>query len=201
MKRRRFIQTIAAAPVIVLPVLPAAQAQQTATPANAAPKPVEEDAKLEFVAPDAVGDTPTRFFNDQQFATLVKLGDILMPPFNGAPGALQAQAAEFLDFLIGASPAERQQLYRAGLDALNAQATRRFGKPFAEVNAEQAGELLAPLRQPWTYEPPADGFAHFLRAANQDVRTATINSREYNAANSAAGRRAGGVGQYWYTIE
>jgi hypothetical protein len=201
MKRRRFLQTIAAAPAIALPVVPATPAQQSASPANPAPRPVEEGAKLEYSVQDAAAEILPRFFNARQFATLQRLSDILMPPFNGAPGALDAQAAEFLDFLIGASPAERQQLYRAGLDALNAQAAKRFSKSFAEVDAEQAGELLAPLRQPWTYEPPADPLARFLRAANQDVRTATINSREYSAASSAGGRRASGVGQYWYTIE
>ena len=103
--------------------------------------------------------------------------------------------------LISVSPVERQQLYRNGLDALNAQATRRFNKSFADTDAAQASELLAPLRQAWTYNPPADPLARFLRAANQDVRTATINSREYSAASVAAGRRASGIGQYWYTIE
>ncbi len=201
MKRRRFLQTIAAAPAIALPVVQAVPAQQSATPANPAPKPVEEGPKLEYSVQDAAGEILPRFFNAQQFAALQKLSAILMPPFNGAPGALDAKAPEFLDFLISVSPAERQQLYRAGLDALNAQSTKRFSKSFAEVDAAQAGELLAPLRQAWTYEPPADPFARFLRAANQDVRTATVNSREYSAASSAGGRRASGVGQYWYTIE
>ena len=35
----------------------------------------------------------------------------------------------------------------------------------------------------------------------RDVRIATINSHEWSAASSSGSRRAGGVGQYWYTIE
>jgi hypothetical protein len=201
MKRRRFLQTMAAAPAIALPVIPAATAQQPATPASPAAKPLEEGPKLEYSAHDATAEIVPHFFNAAQFAALQKLGGLLMPPFKEAPGALEAQAPQFLDFLIGQSPAERQQLYRGGLDELNAQATKRFGKGFAELNAAQAGELLAPLRQPWTYEPPADPFARFLRVVHQDVRTATLNSQEYNAANAAAGRRATGMGQYWYRIE
>jgi hypothetical protein len=201
MKRRRFLQTMAAAPALALPVVPAAPAQQPATPAGAAPGPVEEGPKLEYGVHDATAEMVPRFFNAQQFAALKKLSGLLMPPFKENPGAVEAQVPQFLDFLIGESPVERQQLYRGGLDELNARAGKRFTKAFAELEAGQAGELLAPLRQPWTYEPPSDPFARFLRVAHQDVRTATMNSHEYNAANAANGRRATGVGQYWYRIE
>jgi len=62
--------------------------------------------------------------------------------------------------------------------------------------------LLAPLRAAWTYDPPADPFARFLREAKQDIRTATMNSREWvTAAASAGGRRGGGVGLYWYPLD
>ena len=166
-----------------------------------AQRPQEETAKLETASLDAAGETVPRFFNAAQLAALKKLSDILMPPLNGMPGALEAGAPEFLDFLIGKSPAERKQLYTNGLNTLNAQATKRFGKAFADVTDAQATELLAPLRQPWTYEPPTDPFARFLREAKQDVRNATINSREYAVASSNGGRRGGGLGQYWYPID
>ena len=68
-----------------------------------------------------------------------------MPPINGAPGALDAGAPEFLDFLISESPQDRQQLYKVGLDQLNAQAKKRFNKTFAEMDATQTATLLAPL--------------------------------------------------------
>ena len=195
MKRRRFIQTIAATPALAMPI---------ATPALAQPqgqRPAPEAPKLEMSAADAAGETTTRFFTAPQLAALRKLSDILMPPLNNMPGALDANAAEFLDFLIGQSSAERKQIYRTGLDLLNAQALKQFKKPFAEVDAAQANTLLAPLKQPWTYEPPTDPFARFLREAKQDVRTATQNSREYSTAGSAGGRRGGGVGQYWYPLD
>jgi hypothetical protein len=193
MKRRRFIQTAAAAPALAIPATtPAAQ--------PAAQRPQAEAPKFELSPLDAVGDTTPRFFSVVQLATLRKLSDVLMPAMNGMPGALEAGAPEFLDFLIGASAADRKQLYKNGLDTLQTQAQKKFGKAFAELNETQAGELLAPLRKPWTYEPPADPFARFLREAKADVRTATINSREYSTAGSA-GRRGGGMGQYWFPID
>src|SRR5437016_8088949 len=152
MKRRRFFQTL-----VVAPAASAVLAQQpVATQNPASPPPSEEMPKLDATAVDQVADAVPHFFDAGQLAALRKLGDLLMPPMNGAPGASEAGAAEFLDFLIGQSPADRQQVYRTGLDALNTQAKTRYGKPFAGVDAAQADALLAPLREPWTYDPPTD---------------------------------------------
>src|SRR5690348_4328416 len=108
MKRRRFFQTLATAPAISALV-----AQQR--PAGT------ELPHLETAEADAAAEILPRFFSAQQMAALRKLSDVIMPAMNGAPGALDAKAPEFLDFLIGDSPRDRQELYRAGLEALNAQ--------------------------------------------------------------------------------
>jgi hypothetical protein len=198
MRRRRFFQTLAAAPAATALL---GQQQPAAAP-PAGRQPASEEPKLETSTPEQVGDGVPHFFSAPQFAALRKLSGILMPPINGMPGALEAKAAEFLDFLIGESPADRQQVYRAGLDALNAQSASHYQKPFAELDAGQADEVLAPLRQPWTYLPPSDPLAHFLVVAKADVRTATVNSREFNTAGaSGGGRRMGGTGLYWYPID
>jgi hypothetical protein len=205
MKRRRFLQTMAAAPAVALPAVPALgqQPPAPAVPAGQIQRPSDEPPKLELTVADAGAEMMPRFFNAQQFAALRSLSAILVPEMNGMPGAIQTGAPEFLDFLIGTSPADRQELYTSGLDALNSKAAKSFNKPFAEVDASQAVSLLAPLREPWTFEQPSDLLARFLRAAKEDVRTATFNSREWNTARSSgpAARRGGGLGQYWYTIE
>ncbi len=148
-----------------------------------------------------MGEPVLRFFTAPQFAALKRLSGILMPPIGNSPGALECGAAEFLDFLIGESPAGRQQVYRTGLDALNAQSHKQYGKVFSEVDTAQAEALLGPLRAPWQYDPPSDPLAHFVVTAKADVRTATMNSREYNAGGAGTGgRRIGGTGLYWNTI-
>jgi hypothetical protein len=192
MKRRRFIQALA-----TTPVAPALLAQQARQVPQAAPS---ADVSLRYTAPDAAAEPVLRFFAAQQFATLRKLSDILIPPMNGSPGALEAKASEFLDFLLSQSPADRQQLYRNGLDGLNLQAKKRFSKSFADVDAAQADMLLAPLRNPWTYDAPSDPVAAFLRALKDDVRRATMNSREWSLT-AAAGRTRGGGGLYWLPID
>ena len=193
MKRRRFIQALAATPAA--PVLVAQQTQ----PVQPAPAPAE--AALRYTVPDAAAEPVLHFFTAQQFAALRRLSDLLNPPMNGAPGALEAKAPEFLDFLLSQSAGDHQQLYRTGLDGLNAQARKRFTKPFAEVDASQAEVLLAPLRDPWTYDPPADPVAAMLRAAKDDIRRATLNSREWNVASVAGRARGGGAGLYWLPID
>jgi hypothetical protein len=156
----------------------------------------EELPKLEVTVPDAAADGMPRFFSPAQMSALRRVSEILMPATPSSPGALAAGAPEFLDFLIGDSPHERQAVYRNGLDALNAQAKKQFGKTFAEVEIAQAATLLTPLQKPWTFEEPADPAARFLRAAKADVRTATTNSRA-----AAAGRRFAGSGLYWYPLD
>ena len=206
MKRRRFLKAMVAAPAA--PVLfvqqapvPSPPASDTPAPATTAASVVTELPKLESTVADAAAEMLPGFFSAQQFAALRKLSDILMPSLKGQPGALETRVPEFLDFLIGSSLPDRQQLYRAGLDALNGQARKRFDRSFAELETAQGEALLAPLREAWTYEPPADPLARFLRTAKQDVRTATINSHEWSASSASSGRRGGGAGQYWYPIE
>ncbi|MCU1293868.1 MAG: hypothetical protein JWP08_2718 [Bryobacterales bacterium] len=82
------------------------------------------------IVPDAVAQTDAYFFNEQQLATLRRLSEILMPPLKGYPGAKEAGTPEFIDFLIGVSPMERQQMYQSGLDWLNADAKKHFGVAF-----------------------------------------------------------------------
>jgi hypothetical protein len=193
MKRRRFIQALAATPAA--PALLAQQAQQI----QQSPPPAE--ASLRYTVPDAAAEPVLHFFTAQQFAALRKLSDLLNPPMSGAPGALEAKAPEFLDFLLSQSSADRQQLYRIGLDGLNAQSRKRFTKSFADVNASQGDMLLAPLREPWTYDVPADPVAAMLRAAKDDIRRATTNSREWNMAAAEGRARSGGAGLYWLPID
>lgn len=198
MKRRRFIQTVASVSAV-----PAALAQQAAAPPDA-PSAADALGGIALSAADAAAQAAPQFFSKVQFAALRRLSDLLMPELDGVPGALAAGAPEFLDFLIGVSPEDRQTLYRDGLDALNLEAASRLGKPFGEVEPSSAHELLAPLREPWSPEPPADALTAFLQAAKTDVRRATTNSREHilaSAQQRGRGSRRGGSGLYWYAIE
>lgn len=185
MRRRRFVQSLS-----VLPTA-AALAQQAA----------QDNPKLDFSVPDSGADPVPHFFSAQQFGALRRLSDLIVPAIEETPGALAARAPEFLDFLIGESPAERKQLYRNGLNLLNEHARRQHGKPFADLDAKQADTILTPLRERWTYTTPPDPLAAFLEAAKADILAATINSREWISVVSQRSRSASGTAMYWRPIE
>lgn len=185
MKRRRLLQSIAA-----LPAVPAAAQSYASSPAASGEMP-----KLGEAAADAVAAAVPRFFTTDQLSALRRLAGLMVPKSGDRPGAVEAGAAEFLDFLISQSNAARQQLYRDGLDRLNA------GKPFAERTAAEARALLKPLHEKWTYHPPADPFARFLREAKDDLLQATMSSREFAQAMSRRSRSAAGLGAYWLPFD
>jgi hypothetical protein len=118
---------------------------------------------------------------------------------NGVPGAVQAGAPEFLDFLLFESPAPRQALYRDGMDELEQRAQKVLNVSFASADQAGAAKILAPLSEPWTAEP--DSFTAFLRAAKQDVIQATQSSHDWIRIMSKRVRSAGGVGMYWFPID
>src|SRR5262245_34523895 len=125
MKRRRMIQSIlgvSAASALPQPLLPL----QTE---------LEERPNLTANAPDSIADGVTRFFYPAGLSAFRKLGEIRVPARQNLPGAIEAEAAEFLDFLISQSQPDRQSLYRDGAARLNQEARKRYGKPFAELSA------------------------------------------------------------------
>lgn len=196
------MQTIAAAPAVPAALIPAAliaeQAGQAQAPgARPASLPVATGKR------DVVGEPVARYFTQPQFAALRHLSNLFMPPMSGNPGALDARVPEFLDFLLSQSPADRQQLYRSGLDLLNSRATKQFGKPFASLDARQSDAIVRPMLElvPWEFELPKDPAARFIAAAQNDIRIATRNSQEWSAAAVAAGRRATGAQQYFLPVD
>ncbi len=207
MKRRFFVRALAGVPAAstLLAQQPGANQSAPGVPLNPAvgvqppAAAADELPRLQPSVAEAAADPLPRFFTTAQFETLRRVSDLLMPATAASPGALAAGAPEFLDFLIGDSPAPRQTVYREGLDALNAHARAKFSRNFTELDTAQADSLLAPLRQPWTFDAPADPAARFLVTAKTDVRTATLNARPSGA--NGAGRRFNGSGQYWYPLD
>jgi hypothetical protein len=147
---------------------------------------------------DAIASTDAHFFEPVQRATLERLCEIMLPPIDGLPGAVDAGAPEFLDFLIGASPAPQQQVYASGLDRLDSEARSNFGTPFAKVTPAQADQLLKPWMRAWMPDhPPAEPYTHFINVVHSDIRTATINSQAW----SEASEHTPDVGLYWFPVD
>lgn len=187
MRRRTLLGGIAATPL-------AALAQE---PAKApAPPATNETPTIPTVEADSVVPGAIKLFDPKQLSALEHLSRII-----GTNIAQDAGTAAFLDFLISRSPSSRAGLYKDGLNRLNSDAMRLYQKPFGEISAAQAEPLLQTLKQPWTYNEPADAQARFLRTAKDDILTATMNSREYIAIASKRKRTASGIGQYCFPID
>ena len=175
-------------------------------PARLPPPALNETPLTATVNADSLAETEIHTFNPKEFSALKRLGEIFEPSSKdvqgeATPGANEAKAAEFLDFLIGQSPSETVDLYRGGLDALNAQATQRYSKTFDALTETEAAHILAPLKQPWSYASPPAILPRFLRVAKDDFRRATLTSREYITVVSLRHRNAGGSGQYWLPVD
>ncbi len=200
MNRRTLLRSLIVVPgAAALPVALPAQEPVKLPPAT---KPAPSETPLTpTVNADSFADASHHTFTRDQFSALKKLGELIAPSSPDTPGADEAKAAEFLDFLLGQSPADRVAVYRAGLDALNSHAYRLYKKPFSEVSDSEAAPILAPLRQPWSHTPPEAEPARFLREAKADLLRATANSREYITVVSRRRRNAGGTGQYWYPVD
>ena len=160
-----------------------------------------ETPRTPTVNADSFADGVLQTFTAGQFAALHKLGSLIVPSSPETPGADEANAAAFLDFLIGQSSQARLELYRNGLNAIDTQSHHLYKKSFAGLTGAEAAPILSPLRQPWTYREPTELLPRFLLAAKEDLIRATTTSREYIAVVSKRRRNAGGSGQYWLPIE
>jgi len=214
MKRRKFVQNLLAAPAVA-PLAAQTQNQQQRpstqpnTPARQVPQQPHEIAQLAVTEVDLVAPTQPRFFTPDQFSALQKLAAVLVPPLKGKPGAMDAQAPEFLDFLISVSPEERQSLYRNGLECLNRAAQDQFHTNFHGLEAKQIDTIIRPLlvARYWPQDMPDDPMKHFMAQVHDDLRTATANSREWaeNGPASPTGGRVRrfnrGRGMYWRPID
>lgn len=214
MKRRNFVRSLLVTPAVPA-VLVSEEAAKTATQPAAKVLPPERNGavqpsevpRLDVTPLDLAGQPAPQFFTATQFGTLRNLASILLPPLKGNPGAIEAQAPEFLDFLISASPVDRRKLYLSGLDKLEAQARDRFHRSFGDLDAAQADAILRPLlvARPWPQDMPSDPLQNFLTQAHEDIRTATMNSREWSMAVEKSGHRfsrgSRTSGYYWSPID
>ena len=199
MKRRSVLRTLAALPAAALPSARVLKAQQVIPP-KPTPAAIEQIPVIESTVPDLTSTPIPHFFTQDQFAALRRLADIIAPAADDVPGALRAGAVEFLDFLIGESPEERQKFYREGLDELNRRSEEKFQRLFAHLDSSQADGVLALLCSEWAYKPE-DRLAVFLGSAKDDILAATENSHAWVRVMSKRVRSAGGVGMYWFPIE
>jgi hypothetical protein len=207
MRRRDFVQALVS--FFVAGKVASAQQQRFNDPTLPPPAPVPWTLGLNARTPipatglaDDLATAELRFFTPLQMQTLSRLSDVLLPPLNGKPGAVQAQTPMFLDFLIGGSSETRQKTYTGGLDWLEEQAQSRYKKAFAQLDDAQAGEVIKPWLRTWMNDnPPTETHADFINIAHDDIRGATVNSKAWNQVPSVGAEPSTETSIYWLPIE
>jgi len=151
---------------------------------------------------DEVAAGELRFFKPLQMRTLTRLCDVMLPPLNGKPGAVEAQTPMFLDFLIGSSPEQRQKVYAEGLDWLDETAQAKYKSGFAQLDDSKIAEVIQPWLRTWMSDhPPTEAHADFINIAQDDIRSATVNSKAWNDVPSVGAEPKTEEGIYWLPIE
>src|SRR2546422_10183818 len=72
---------------------------------------------------------PAKSFTAHEFQTLQRLADLIIPADEHSPGALEAGAAEFIDYLSSNSP-ELTEIYSGGIGWLDHEMQRRYSSDF-----------------------------------------------------------------------
>lgn len=80
-----------------------------------------------------------KFFTPAEAHVTVRLGEIILP------GAEQAGTVRYIDLVLQYGEAAQQQAFRRGLAAVEADAKKRFAKPFASLSRAQQDEIVAAM--------------------------------------------------------
>lgn len=94
------------------------------------------------VVPDQVDGQP-RFFNKDDFATISRVTDLIIPPTETA-GAIGAGVPAYIDLVI-ARNTDQQLVVADGLRWLDSEADRLAGMRFIKLTEEQQLSILEPL--------------------------------------------------------
>jgi len=90
---------------------------------------------------DLAGYRP-RFFSVQEYEALKQLCDLIMPSDDASPRASEAGVPVYIDSLLFYSKPEFQQIWRTGLEQVQAVAHTRFDQPFHECQTEEQEQIV-----------------------------------------------------------
>ncbi len=85
------------------------------------------------------------FFTAQEMKTLERLSEIIIPADDHSPGAAEALVNRFIDVMVSDAGGSAQRIWRNGLAAVDAEANRRYGKPFRSCEASQQDSVVATM--------------------------------------------------------
>ena len=97
-----------------------------------------------------------RVLTPAQYVTVEHLVEAIIPTDERSPGARDARVADYMDLLLAEANEGLRKEWLAGLAALDAESTRRFGRGFAKLDPAQSDALLTDISKYETAKPVAD---------------------------------------------
>jgi Gluconate 2-dehydrogenase subunit 3 len=86
-----------------------------------------------------------RFLSVQEYKVLGRLCDIIMPADETSPGACEAGVPFYIDSLLVYAKPELQQVWRSGLEQVQAAARTKFNQSFDQCQEQQQEEIVADM--------------------------------------------------------
>jgi hypothetical protein len=131
----------------------------------------------------AAGTSAPRALSAQEFRTLERLVDLIIPVEQGRPGALEARVPAWIDALVNVN-AELKAKYVSGLLWLDSTMTSRHGRDFVSAAPEQQTALLDLIAYRKNASPELDpGIEFFALARRMTVDgfyTSEVGIRDIN---------------------
>jgi gluconate 2-dehydrogenase subunit 3-like protein len=175
--RREAMQWVMGA--VAASALPATALSQDAAPPKPPGRNVPQEEAAKQPDPNAIGygtdpnllkvykpgEVWPLTFTAAQKQTAAVLADVILPKDDLGPAASDVGVVEMVDEWISA-PYPQQQMDRPvivdGLAWIDAESSKRFGKPFVEASAEQQREICDDLCYVGTAKPPFASAAKFF---------------------------------------
>jgi hypothetical protein len=126
---------------------------------------------------DATGQPyQPRFFNAHEYATIVALGDLILPKDARSGSASEAGTAEFIDYIVAEQP-DRQTAMRGGLGWLDTECRGRFDKAFVDCSDVQRRQVLDDIAFPKRARPEMSHGVRFFTTMRDLVAAGFFSSR------------------------
>jgi hypothetical protein len=116
-----------------------------------------------------------RFFSAEEYAVVERLADLVIPS-DGTPGASEAGAAEFIDFMVDHDPGV-QYRFRYGLVWLDARARKAHGRSFRELPRTDQEEILGGLAYSTRHRPGEEEGRAFFKLVREYTLMGFYTSR------------------------
>jgi Gluconate 2-dehydrogenase subunit 3 len=116
-----------------------------------------------------------QFFSGHEYETIERLADLIVPS-DDSPGAREAGASEFIDFMV-ANETDVQYNFRTGLTWLDAHSEGLFGKPFTGLDPKQQNEILEALAYQDRFQPGEQDGREFFKLMREYTLMAYYTSK------------------------